>query len=174
MTDSSSLKDVIARCHRELDRLFFAHQEAVLSGEFPRAIEALQQFAVAHHLHKRFEDNHLLPRLIELDDPGAWPPSLYSFEHNKIDDLLARLEANLGRLSARELAGSALRVEIIELLDEEKSFKGLCKHHQEREETGMLAMLDRQTDAAWREEIIAPFVAEWLTLRTTGGSADDQ
>jgi len=174
MTDSSSLKAVIARCHRELNRLFFAHQEAVLSGEFPRAIEALQQFAVAHHLHKRFEDNHLLPRLIDLDDPGAWPPSLYSFEHNKIDDLLARLEENLERLGARELAGSALNFEIIELLDQEKSFKGLCEHHQEREEAGMLAMLDRQTDEAWRAEIIAPFVADWLSLPAAGSSAGDR
>jgi len=172
MTDSSSLKDVIARCHRELNQLFFAHQEAVLSGEFPRAIESLQQFARAHHLHKDFEDNHLLPRLIDLDDPGAWPPSLYSFEHNKIDDLLARLEENLVRLSARELTGSALRFEIIGLLDQEKSFKGLCEHHQEREEAGMLAMLDRQTDAAWRAEIIAPFIDEWLDLAATGSAGD--
>jgi len=161
MTNSSSLKAVITRCHRELDQLFFVHQEAVLVGELPRAIEALHRFAEAHSLHKNFEDTHLLTRLAELDDPGDWPASLYSHEHNKIDDLLARLEEHLVRLNTRGLAGTALRAELIELLDREKSFKGVCEHHQEREEAGMLPVLDQQTDTAWRTAIIEPFVAAW-------------
>lgn len=163
MSDSSSLKTVIAQCHRELDQLFFVHQEAVLVGELPRAIEALHRFTEAHDLHKNFEDTHLLTRLAELDDPGDWKASLYSHEHNKIGDLLTGLEEYLVQLSARELTGTALRAALIELLDREKSFKGLCEHHQEREEAGMLPALDRQTDTVWRTAIIEPFVEEWRT-----------
>ncbi len=163
MTDSTSLKTVIARCHRELDQLFFVHQEAVLVGELPRAIKALNLYGEAPPLHKNFEDTHLLTRLAELDDTGDWPASLYSHEHNKIDDLLTRIEKNLIRLSTQELSGSALSAELIELLDREKSFKGLCEHHQEREEAGMLPALDRQTDTTWRRAIIEPFTETWRT-----------
>jgi len=161
MTNPSSLKSVIAQCHQQLGKLFFVHQEAIFLADLPRAIETLQRYTEAHDLHKRFEDEHLLTRLAELEDPGDWPASLYSHEHNKINDLLTQLEENLDRLNTRKLTGTALRTELIELLDREKSFKGLCEHHQEREETGMLPALDRQTDTAWRISIIEPFMNEW-------------
>jgi len=161
MTATTSLKDVITLCHQELGQLFFAHQEAVLVGDLPRAIETLQQFTKVHDLHKSFEDKYLLPRLAELDDPGDWPASLYNHEHNKIGDLLTRLEEHLTKLSRQELAGTELHAELIDLLDREKSFKGLCEHHQEREEKGMLPALDRQTETAWRLSIIEPFTAAW-------------
>ena len=161
MSDSSSLKIVIARCHEELNRLFFLHQQAVLIGELPRAIEALHRYTLAHDLHKNFEDTYLLPRLAELETPGDWPVSLYHHEHNKIGDLMTRLEKQLLELSARELAGTELHYALIELLDREKSIKGLCEHHQEREEAGMLPALDQQTDEAWRTSILVPFIDEW-------------
>lgn len=161
MTDETSLKNVIARCHVELDRLFFAHQEAVLVGEMSRALDELHRYSVAHDLHKRFEDTHLISRLAELDDPGSWPVTLYEREHDKIEAQLAKLRDTLNGLVEQNIGGTALRIEIIALLDREKSYKGLCEHHQEREEAGMLPALDEQTDAAWRTEIIAPFSAEW-------------
>ena len=161
MSKNSSLKSVIARCHRDLNTLFFVHQEAVLIGELSAAIDSLHRYAEAHHLHKQFEDDHLLQRLADLDDPGDWPTSLYRHEHSKIDDTLKRVEENVVRLQARELSGTALRFGIIEILDREKSFKGLCEHHQEREEAGMLPALDRHTEPEWRNAIIAPFVEAW-------------
>jgi len=161
MSHTASLKDVIALCHQELGQLFFTHQQAVLVGDLPRAIEALQQFTKAHDLHKSFEDEHLLPRLAELDDPGDWPASLYNHEHNKIGDLLTRLEQDLMQLKQQDLTGTPLHAALIELLDREKSFKGLCEHHQEREEKGMLPALDRQTETAWRLSIIEPFISAW-------------
>ena len=106
MSHSSSLKIVITRCHEELNRLFFLHQEAVLIGELPQAIKALYFFTRAHDLHKNFEDTYLLPRLAELETPGDWPVSLYHHEHNKIGDWMTRLEKQLVERSARELAGT--------------------------------------------------------------------
>ena len=137
------------------------HQEAVLVGDLPRAIETLQRYTEALDLHKNFEDEHLLPRLAALDDPGDWPVSLYSHEHNKIGDLLPQLEESIVQLNAQGLAGTTLRAELIELLDREKSIKGLCEHHQEREEAGMLPVLDQHTEEAWRRSIIDPFLDAW-------------
>lgn len=161
MNDDTSLHNVVARCHRELDRLFFFHQQAVLTGELPRAVETLHVFTTVHDLHKRFEDEHLLPRLAGLDDPGDWPVSLYHHEHNKIEGMLTRLDESVTELCREAPTGTALHVAIIDLLDREKSVKGLCEHHQEREEKGMLPALDRQTDAAWRSAVIEPFIAAW-------------
>jgi len=161
MTCPSSLKIVITHCHQVLIQLFFVHQEAVLVGDLPRAIETLRRYTEALELHKDFEDEHLLPRLAELDDPGDWPVSLYSHEHNKIGDLLPRLEESIIQLNKQGLSGTALRAELIELLDREKSIKGLCEHHQEREEAGMLPVLDQQTEETWRISIIGPFLDEW-------------
>ncbi len=166
MTDITSLKSVIAQCHRDLDQLFFVHQEAVLLGELARAIETLQQFTRAQNTHKDFEDIHLLTRLADLDNPGDWPPSLYSHEHRKITTMLAGLEEDLVQLNKQALTGTALRSKLIEMLDREKSIKGLCEHHQEREEAGMLPALDAQTDTEWRTAIIEPFIAEWHTTVT--------
>ncbi len=163
MTNPNSLKSVIAHCHQVLGQLFFAHQEAVLVGDLPCAIETLRQYTEALDLHKNFEDEHLLPRLAELDDPGDWPVSLYSHEHNKIGDLLPQLEKHIIQLNTQGLAGTALRAELIDLLDREKSIKGLCEHHQEREEAGMLPVLDQQTEETWRISIIGPFLDEWQT-----------
>lgn len=164
MPDASSLKSVIARCHEELNRLFFLHQEAILVRELPRAIETLDRFIVAHDLHKHFEDTHLLPRLAELENPGDWPVSLYHHEHDKIGEFMTRLEKQIAELNARNLSGTELHFNIIELLDREKSIKGLCEHHQEREEAGMLLVLDEQTDEAWRTSILMPFVDEWHAI----------
>ena len=160
-TKIPSLKDVFAECHRELDELFFRHQEAVLLGRFNEARRLLDEFKEPHHLHMRLEDEVLIPKLAELGDRGRWRASLYSDEHAKIEELLAKTEADLHSLSLTGLSGTALRREIISFLDDEKTFKGLCEHHQQREESGILPELDEQTDAVWRASIIEPFLAAW-------------
>ena len=162
--DSPSLKSVIASCHVDLEQLFFAHQETVLTGDLPAAQEALRRYTVAHDLHKRFEDEHLFPRLAKLAEPGDWPPRIYVHEHDKIDERLQQLGRMLGELIDSESTGTELRMGIITLLDQEKSYKGLTEHHQEREEAGMLPALDAQTDANWRSAILEPFTAEWQAL----------
>ena len=163
--DAPSLKSEIASCHVELEQLFFRHQEAVLTGDLPAAQEALRRYAVAHDLHKRFEDEHLFPKLAELDDPGSWPLKIYVHEHDKIEARLEQITTTLNDLIERELHGTELRMALITLLDLEKSYKGLIEHHQEREEAGLLPALDAQTDPEWRRAVLEPFTAEWRMLR---------
>ena len=161
MTETSSLTSIIASCHIDLDRLFFAHQEAVLNGDLPGALDGLHRYSVAHDLHKRFEETHLFPKFAEVDDPGSWPLRIYQHEHDKIESRLQEIRATLTDLIERSVHGTELSMAIIALLDQEKSYKGLCEHHQEREEAGMLPALDNQTDAGWRRSLIEQFAHEW-------------
>ena len=161
MSDNTKLTDVITRRHEELDELFLLHQEAVLLGRFDDAMQLLCCFEKLHHLHMRFEDEALIPALHELGDSARWPASLYSSEHAKVQDLMEKTKNGLRSLSEGQLSSQDLRREIIIFLDKEKSFKGLCEHHQEREEAGMLPELDKQADEKWRVSIIEPFLKEW-------------
>ena len=161
MADNTQLTEVITECHRGLDELFLLHQEAVLLGQIDDAVRLLDCFAELHHLHMGFEDEKLIPRFAALDYRGRWPASLYSDEHAKVQELLKKTENNLRSLSIGQRSRKALRREIIGFLDNEKTFKGLCEHHQEREESGMLPELDEQTDALWRASIIEPFLKNW-------------
>ena len=161
MLDNTKLTDVIAQCHQELDELFLLHQEAILLQKFDAATKLLSCFKELHALHRGFEDKQLIPELDGLVSQSRWPALLYTSEHAKIQELLEETEKNLLSLSKSQLSNQDLRREIIALLDEEKTFKGLCEHHQEREERGILPELDKQTDEKWRIRIIKPFLKEW-------------
>ena len=130
-------------------------------GKFDKAIQLLNCFVELHHLHMHFEDEQLAPKLHELGDQGRWPASLYINEHAKVQELIDKTQDNLLFLSESKLSDKQLRREIIAALDREKTLKGLCEHHQEREEAGILPELDSQTDTDWRVGIIEPFLKKW-------------
>jgi hypothetical protein len=161
MSENANLRAIITQCHQGLDELFLLHQEAVLIGKFDDAIQLLDCFKELHSLHMRFEDDQLIPKLDGLGDRGRWPASLYTDEHNKIQELLLKVENGLLALNTNQPSGKALRRDIITFIEMERLFKGVCEHHQEREETGLLTELDRQTDEKWRASIIEPFFNEW-------------
>jgi hypothetical protein len=161
MSDNTKLTEVITRCHQGLVEFFLLHQEAVLLGRFDEAIQLLNCYMELHHLHMSFEDEKLIPKLEELGDRGRWPASLYSDEHAKLQELMGKTEDYLLSISKGQLSNKDLRRNIIAFLDKEKSIKGLCEHHQEREEAGMLPELDRETDTKWRVSVIEPFLKEW-------------
>jgi len=161
MSDNTQLTAVISQCHKALDELFLLHQEAVLLGRFDHAIQLLGYFKELHHLHMAFEDEQLIPMLDKPDCQGHWPASLYTAEHAKVQGLLEKIEKRLLLLKNGQLSDKALRREIIAFLDNEKTFKGLCEHHQAREEAGILPELDKQTDIKWRTGIIELFLKDW-------------
>jgi hypothetical protein len=161
MPEYTTLTELITGCHQELDEFFLRHQEGVLMARFDEALQVLDCFAELHHLHMGFEDEKLIPKLDALGDQGRWRASLYTDEHAKVQELIDNASNNLRLLSKQRLSPQGLRREIIAFLDKEKTVKGVCEHHQEREEIGLLPELDRQTDATWRAEIIRPFLQEW-------------
>jgi hypothetical protein len=161
MPDYTTLTEVITECHQELDEFFLRHQEAVLMARFDDALQVLDCFAELHHLHMTFEDEKLIPKLGELGDPGRWRASLYADEHGKVQQLLEKTRNSLQLLSQQRLSPKNQRREIIAFIDKEKTLKGVCEHHQEREETGLLPELDQATGLKWRADAIGPFLQEW-------------
>ena len=161
MSDKSRLTQVIAERHQELDELFLLHQEAILLGRLDDAIQLLSCFGELHHMHMSFEDEKLIPKLAGLGGQRRWPASLYADEHAKVQELIGKTRENLLSLSKVQLPNKDLRRALIAFLDKEKTFKGLCEHHQEREEAGMLPELDRHTTTKWRVGIIEPFLKKW-------------
>jgi hypothetical protein len=161
MPNNIRLTEVVTRCHNQLDDLFLLHQEAVILGKFDEALQLLKCFKELHHLHMRFEDEQLIPELDGIDDLGRWPASLYSAEHAKVQSLMERTVTRLQSLGESPVSRQATRRQIIDLLDDEKSFKGLCEHHQEREESGLLPELDSQTGDRWRATVIGSFQRSW-------------
>ncbi len=161
MIDETKLTDVITKCHQELDELFLLHQEAVVLAKFEAAVGLLGCFGELHQFHMDFENEKLIPALTELGDPGRWPASLYSSEHDKVQELLKKTEGRLLSLRDSRLSRKNTRRAIIVLLDEQKTLKGVCEHHQEREQVGLLPELDKLTDTEWRTNIIKPFLEEW-------------
>jgi len=161
MIDETKLTAVITKCHQELDEFFLLHQEAVVLAKFEPAVELLGCFGELHQFHMDFENEKLLPALTELGDPGRWPASLYSSEHDKVQELLQQAGRRLLSLHEARLSSRETRRGIIVLLDEQKTLKGVCEHHQEREQVGLLPELDKLADTQWRTRIIKPFLEEW-------------
>ena len=159
--DETQFTDVITRCHQELDEFFLLQQEAVIQAKLEAAITLLGCFGELHQFHMDFENEQLIPALTELGDPGQWPASLYSSEHDKVQELLQKAGRRLLSLHEARLSSREMRRGIIILLDEQKTLKGVCEHHQEREQVGLLPELDKLADTEWRTRTIKPFLEEW-------------
>ncbi len=152
MQTESTLLNLVSGWHRELDALFALHQDAILRGALDEAAERLEHYIARHQQHSAFEDEWLLPALATLDDPGPWPAAVYAREHDKIRDLLEKTRTRLSDIRRRNPADRPLRAALIGLLDDEKTLKGVCAHHQEREEKGLLPALDRDTSPQWHRQ----------------------
>ena len=161
MSEEISLVDQVGNCHKILDELFLLHQECLLEGELEQALVVLRGFNTCHTLHMEYEDTLLLPAYAQLPNPGRWDATLYEKEHQKIIDLYTKLVNALVELEQQPPSGKQLRRTIIHFLDREKSFKGLCEHHQEREEASMLLELDTQKDLGWLLSEKKNFQNEW-------------
>jgi hypothetical protein len=160
MESETSLVKQFKACHFHLDELFLL-QEALLQAKLDNALIILKIFKTCHDLHMRFEDDKLIPKYASLPEQGKWDATLYQQEHQKVLELYKKIEQGLSWLVQQDLNLSQLRRNIIKLLDRQKSFKGLCEHHQEREESSLFVELDRQSDANWRVEIRTSFSEIW-------------
>ena len=161
MKSEPSLVQQFKTCHLQLDELFLLQQEALLQAKLDNGLLILRSYKTCHDLHMRFEDDNLIPKYAGLPEQGRWDATLYQQEHQKVLELYEKIERGLNWLIQQDLDPSQLRRNIIKLLDRQKSFKGLCEHHQEREESSLFVELDRQSDANWRAETIASFSNIW-------------
>jgi hemerythrin-like domain-containing protein len=139
--------------HRELDEIFFRHQEALLLCEIDRAMHELNTHERKLLGHMQDEEELLLPIYTARTDkiPGG-SLELFTAEHKKMKKFLAEFFATLSEMRAG--APSDLRRSIIALLDRQFMYKHLSEHHDLRERNVLYPWLDRVTSNEERRALL--------------------
>ncbi len=139
--------------HRELDEVFFRHQEALLLCEIDRAVQELKRHEAKLLAHIQVEEDILLPIYGARTDkiPGG-PLELFTGEHRKLKMFLAEFYETLSQMKERSPSG--LRQSIIALLDRQFMYKHLSEHHDLRERNVLYPWLDRITSDKERRALL--------------------
>jgi hemerythrin-like domain-containing protein len=145
--------------HRELDEIFFRHQEALLLCDIDRAIDELKIHERKLLIHMQDEEELLLPIYVARADkiPGG-SLELFTAEHKKMKKFLAEFSETLPPMRAK--APSALRRSIIALLDRQFMYKHLSEHHDLRERNVLYPWLDRITSEDERRALLMKCLGE--------------
>lgn len=138
--------------HDELTELFMRHQEALLQLDVPRARQGLTDYERALHAHMRVEEELLLPIYERAGRIPGGPPEFFLGEHQRMREFVTRFHSRLAELPADP---AQLPRRVIQLFDEEATYKALCDHHDQRERNLFFPALDRVTTEAERWELLA-------------------
>lgn len=133
----------LRREHLQLERLFQRHQLALVTGSTRQAQRCLRRYRELLDAHTRIEDR-LLETVCRLGLATRWPVAAYRAEHRKLSALLDRLCGEIEALPDGALPAPRL----IELIEREKTLKGVAEHHQAREEQDLYTLLDRSPDGS--------------------------
>ncbi|MCY1016525.1 hemerythrin domain-containing protein [Pyxidicoccus sp. MSG2] len=146
----------LASLHRELEERFLQHQDALLDSDVALAAERLDGYEAALRRHLEAEEALLLPVFSRAGRIRGASPELFTGEHQRLLEFLARFRAELRAL---EPESAGFKRAVLRLLDAETTFKHLSHHHELREETYFFPALDSVTDEAERRELLAAFTA---------------
>lgn len=143
----------LLRLHHELDELFLAHQEALLSLDISCASEILKRYEAKLLTHMREEEELLIPLYQARAEtiPGG-PVELFLGEHKKMRRFVTEFHETLSRLVAEKSA--RLRQAVIGLLDRQFMYKHLVEHHDLREKNILYPWLDRVTSEEERARLL--------------------
>lgn len=121
--------------HRKLDTQLQAHLLALVGGDLPRALRALERWWAALSRHLEIEETRLFPQIPE----GArWSSRLYRREHDRIRLLAAEYMQLVNVMVSHPPIGeTARRAAVLALLDAVHPLRHLLRHHSEREETAL-------------------------------------
>jgi hemerythrin-like domain-containing protein len=133
--------------HEELTELFLQHQEALLQLDVPLARARLQRYEHALYAHMQIEEELLMPIF-----QRAGKIEFFLGEHQRMREFLARFTERLQALSSET---ANLPRHVIQLFDEEATFKALCDHHDMRERNLFFPTLDRVTTEDERQTLLA-------------------
>ena len=129
---------VLTHEHRLLEQLLQRHQRALVDARIEQAAAHWQRYRQALAAHIDQEE----AGLDQLDsDALRWPLRLYRAEHRRILELADRIADQLARAPRRATA-----VFRIDMLEREKTLKGVLEHHHEREEQDLYLVWDRAID----------------------------
>ncbi len=137
--------------HRELDELFLCHQEALIEGDLSRALELLRRYRVAAVRHAQDEERELLPLYASVHRERRHAAEVFVLEHERLHELLARIEDLLISCGERPLTTR----QRIHLIEREASYKHLFEHHDERERLHLFPALDQLVPTEQRAELLA-------------------
>jgi hemerythrin-like domain-containing protein len=137
--------------HKQLDELFYLHQEALLALDVRLALERLDGFERKLRPHMRYEEEVLLPVYERAGRIEGGPVVFFTGEHKRMLEFLARFREKLEGLlhDPRDL-----KREVISLFDQQAMFKHLSEHHDQRERNILYPTLDRVTDEAERRQLL--------------------
>jgi len=156
MTQSnSSLSQFIEHQHQWIDELLLSHQEALVEKRIDAAKSLFACFHRALRVHAQAEDRVLLELHRQQCLDPKWNTSIYMHEHRKIYDLLDKMGVRI-----HELETLTTR-DVIEILDEQKTLKGVIEHHGEREEKGMMAELENVLSAEDKVGLMGRLESVW-------------
>ncbi|QSQ19924.1 hemerythrin domain-containing protein [Pyxidicoccus parkwayensis] len=146
----------LAALHRELEEQFLQHQDALLDLDVALAAERLDAYEAALRRHLEAEEALLLPVFARAGRIRGASPELFTGEHQRLLEFLARFRAALRALDSK---APDFKRAVLRLLDAETTFKHLSHHHELREETHFFPALDSVTDETERRELLAAFTA---------------
>jgi iron-sulfur cluster repair protein YtfE (RIC family) len=137
--------------HDELDQLFEEHQRALLTRDLDVALAMIMVFEKALERHMEYENEVLQPLYADkkAETEGA-TLRIFRSEHRKLREMCA----NLAHSTAALNSSSDVLTSILKLLDEEALFKGLFRHHAQREENLLFPRLDAYTTEWEREKAL--------------------
>ena len=147
---------ILLDTHKQLDELFLLQQEALMELDLALAARRMEAFKRELVAHIQMEDELLIPLYAERAERmrGAGP-ELFSGEHQRMHEALARFEQTFESLRGGEFT----RRRAIEFLDQQYMFKHLLEHHDDREARFFFPQLDRVTSEAERRELLARCLA---------------
>ncbi|MBV1873619.1 MAG: hypothetical protein KUG80_02500 [Gammaproteobacteria bacterium] len=158
---ASSLDAVLKHYHEQLNERLLLQQDALIDKNITLALQLFCQFQLLMTDHLRVENLILLPLHAEIENV-RWPSSLYKLEHNKIIKLMSKAELQLR--SAQRHKNTDCRRDIVEIIDYQRTLKGVLEHHEAREEQGLLAELTQHLCNETQQQIAHYCHQHWQGL----------
>jgi len=153
----TSLSGFIEQHHRWLDELLLSHQMALVEKRLQAAKTFYHCFQRALSIHAQAEDRILLELHSQHCPNPRWHTQVYFHEHRKIYDLLDKIAQRVDALTVIQT------VDVIELLDMEKTLKGVLEHHGEREEQGLMPELQSSLSDSHRLALMQQLDDYWCS-----------
>ncbi|RKG60453.1 hypothetical protein D7X30_05780 [Corallococcus sp. AB011P] len=146
--------------HRDLEELFLLHQEALMGMDLSAARERLARYREELTRHLEAEEALLLPELPRAGRIRGAAPELFTGEHQRMRELLAKCQ---GAVDALDASAPDYRRAVLRVFDMESTFKHLEHHHSLREETYLFPALDGVLGEDERRALLAAFLARTET-----------
>ena len=158
---ASSLDAVLKHYHQQLNERLLLQQDALIDKNITLALQIFNQFQLLMIDHLQVENLILLPLHAEIEGV-RWPSSLYKLEHDKIIKLMRKAERQLRSIQRHK--HTDCRRDIVEIIDYQRSLKGVLEHHEEREEQGLLAELAQHLCSETQQQIAHYCYQHWQGL----------